>query len=169
MRTVGHGGGRRSVRIDPAVIGPAAPFQFRGGLIVTVVVAERNTRVIRLDGLANSAPARPVPAAATTTISKATSSSTPAAPATPQAPVPTAAVPTLSTRPDLFLQLQLAGIGVSVVSAAPQELLFVSLGGLDVLYSDSPAQTIVEASLVRGRLRKNGAGGARCGVCACAC
>ena len=59
----------------------------------------------------------------------------------------------LSSRPQLRLDVRLHGVGVSLVSAAPQELLYVTVGDIMFFFSDSPAQKILEASVVRPIVR----------------
>ena len=138
--------------MNPAVLGPAQPFKFKGGFVIAVVEAERHTRVVRLDGLVDQA-ADGAAAPNTTAVAKARGKGKgkldDALVALDVAATATARPSSLSTRPNIHLQVKLAGIGISVISATPQELLFVTLGDLDVFYSDSDAQTVLEATIVR--------------------
>ena len=148
----------RSVRVNPAVLGPAAPLHYKGGMLVAVVHAERSTRVIRLDTLDDLSARRPaVQAQAPVAVPPSTDNAAASASAsqaggssTGTAHDPSAADKTaLSTRPNLSVQVSLAGLGISVVSAAPQELLYLTIGDTRVFFSDSDAQTVAQASVVR--------------------
>jgi vacuolar protein sorting-associated protein 13A/C len=48
------------------------------------------------------------------------------------------------TKPSITLHLQLEGIGVSVISERPQEIIYISLTQIHVELNDSPSNTEIE-------------------------
>jgi len=134
------------VVVSPAALGPAKPLKVADGLVVITVKAEHRTRVLHLELASNSRrPVAPPLPARSSQEKLAASTSDDSSENAADAPV------ALSSRPQLRLDVRLHGVGVSLVSAAPQELLYVTVGDITFFFSDSPAQKILETSVVRPR------------------